>query len=436
MDIESDQLHDYPRGWLVWSMWLVAAAFYLIAFYVRVSPAVMTSELMHDFSIGAKNLGSLSAIYFYAYVLMQIPTGVLVDSWGARKLLILGCLSAAAGTFLFASTSSFAIACVARGIVGGATAVAWVVTLKILTHWFPARRFATLSGLSLLVGNIGALVAQVPLRLLVEKFAWRSVAVGSGVVVVVIGAAAFAFIKNDPSEAGYQSYAPPALQNRTHVSIWSLVKGLKRIFAYRNVWLIFFAQGGFLGPLLAFTGLWGPPYLRARYGMEPAKAAAVCSVMIVCFAVASPVFGHLSDRIGRRKPSYLSGALICAAGWLVLLYLPNLPLPAFVAVAALTSFSAGAIIIGFPYGKDSVPEQYWATITGATNMGNMLGPALLQPAIGWILEKLGPGQIVNGLRYYNVAAFNKGFVLITAWSILSCFLISLTRETYGRQSVN
>ena len=50
---------------------------------------------------------------------MQIPTGVLVDSWGARRLLIAGSLAAAAGTCLFGLTSSYALASIGRAIVGG-----------------------------------------------------------------------------------------------------------------------------------------------------------------------------------------------------------------------------------------------------------------------------------------------------------------------------
>ena len=87
-----------PPAWRAWSVWLIAAIFYLFAFYIRVSPAVMTGELMRDLKISAADLGYLSAFYYYAYVLMQFPTGVLVDSLGARKLLVLGSITAAAGT--------------------------------------------------------------------------------------------------------------------------------------------------------------------------------------------------------------------------------------------------------------------------------------------------------------------------------------------------
>lgn len=422
-----------PPSWLAWSVWGTAAFFYLAGFYLRVSPAVMTTELMRAFNITAGDLGNFSAVYFYTYVLMQIPTGVLVDSWGAQRLLILGSVAAAAGTLIFGATSNFVVASAGRALVGGATAVGWVVTLKLATHWFPSRRFAMVSGLGLFMGNMGALVAQVPLRLAVERFGWRGVILASAIVVVLIAALAWAFVRNDPGEDGYTSYAPPVLQSTDHLSVWTLLKGFRHVFAYRNTWLIFVAQGGFVGSILAFTGLWGPPYLRARYGVPATTAAAICSVMIVCWAVASPLCGYWSDRIGRRKPIYVAGAAVAACGWTAMFTLTSLSLTFFIPIAAVTSFACGAVIIGFAYAKESVPVQFLGTISGATNVGNMLGPMLLQPAIGRVLDQRWSGQLASGLRVYSADAFRAGFVLIVAWAALTVLLTACTRETYCRQ---
>ncbi len=424
-----------PPALLAWSVWGIAAIFYLTGFYQRVSPAVMTGELMRDFSIGAKELGTLSAFYFYFYVAMQIPTGVLVDSWGARRLLIWGSISAAIGTFIFGATHDFAIACAGRALVGGATAVGWLVVLKLATHWFPSQRFAMLTGLGLFFGNVGALGAQVPLRIAIEHFGWRGVVLGSASALLLVGALAWLIVKDDPSDEGMRSFAPDSIQEHRRSSAIDLLKGFKNIFAYRNTWLIVLAQGGIVGPILSFTGLWGTPFLKARFGIASTTAAAVCSVMIVCWAVSSPISGHLSDRFGKRKPIYLAGSVVAAIGWIVMFYARSLPLSAFTTVAAITSFACGPVVIGFAAGKESVPPRFLGTLTGAVNIGNMSGPAILQPAIGWMLDRQWSGQMSNGFRIYDSAAFEKGFLLLVAWSVLACVLIASIRETNCKQQV-
>ena len=250
--------------------------------------------------------------------------------------------------------------------------------------------------------------------------------------VLAIAALAWIFVKNDPRDAGYGTYAPDELHATGQISTWTLLKGFRHVFAYRNTWLIFLAQGGFVGSMIAFTGLWGPPYIRTRFGVPSTAAAAVCSVMIVCWAVASPLCGYLSDRIKRRKPIYLSGAIVAACGW-ALLFLAPLPLGAFVPVAAVTSFACGAVIIGFAYAKESVPVLFLGTISGAINVGNMIGPMILQPAIGRVLDRRWSGELANGLRIYSAAAFQSAFLLIIGWAALTVVLIAMTEETHCRQ---
>ncbi|HLJ48118.1 MAG TPA: MFS transporter [Bryobacteraceae bacterium] len=424
-----------PPAVLAWSVWGIAAVFYLTGFYQRVSLAVMTGELMRDFSIGAQDLGTLSAFYFYVYVAMQIPTGVLVDSHGARRLLIWGSISAALGTFVFGATHSFVVACAGRALVGGATAVGWLVLLKLATHWFPSQRFGMLTGLGLFFGNIGALGAQVPLRIAIEHYGWRAVVLASAAAILLVGALAWAIVKDDPASEGMRSFAPASVQESRQSSMLDLFKGFKSIFGYRNIWLIVFAQGGIVGPILAFTGLWGTPFLKARFAISSTTAAAVCSIMIVCWAISSPISGHLSDRIGKRKPIYLAGTVIAAAGWIVMFYVRSLPLSLFTVVAAITSLACGPVVIGFAAGKESVPARFLGTVTGAVNIGNMSGPAILQPAIGWILDRHWSGRVANGMRLYDSASFETGFLLIVAWSVTACILIAWTRETDCRQAV-
>jgi sugar phosphate permease len=424
---------QYPAAWLAWPVWSIGAFFYLAVFFLRAAPAVMTAELMRDFHIGAASLGNLSAYYFYFYVAMQFPVGALTSSWGARRLLVWGALLAAAGQFLFGATDHIAIACAGRALIGGSTAVGWLVILRLAAHWFPSRRFGLVSGLGLLFGNLGALFAQVPLRLAVETFGWRTTAMASAGLILVIGMAAWLFVRDDPSEFGFESYAPPALKAREPAKASAILSSMRRVFAVRNTWLILIAQGGLVGPIMTFTGLWGAPFLRARYGLEPKSAAGICSIMIVCWAAASPIFGGFSDRIGRRKAPYLAGAVACAFGWTAMIYIPGLPLTVFTAIAAATSFATGCVIIAFAYGKESVPAQDMGTSTAATNIGNMLGNVLLQPGIGLLLDWRWTGTAVHGARVYSPEAYLTGFLPIAGWAALSCVAIASTAETARRR---
>ena len=122
------------------------------------------------YALSAVALGNLSALYFYTYVAIQIPTGVLVDHWGPRLGLTTGGLMAATGTLLFALASGYALVGVGRLLVGAGVGVAFVSMLKLVTHWVQPSRFALVSGLALACGSIGGISAGVPLRLAVDAF--------------------------------------------------------------------------------------------------------------------------------------------------------------------------------------------------------------------------------------------------------------------------
>jgi MFS family permease len=420
-----------PPAWLAWTVWGLGALFYLSGFYQRMAPAVMTSELMADFGLAGAGLGHLSAFYFYAYVVMQIPTGLLADTWGPRRLLTLGALTAGAGSLLFAWAPSLAWALAGRLLIGGSVAVAWVVCLKLAAHWFPARRYALISGLALLTGVVGAVTAGTPLRLAIDAFGWRAVMAVSGLASLAIAAATWLIVRDDPSRRGYASQAPDPSAQAPRPPSEGVLAGLGRVFARRNVLLLFLAPGGMVGAVLSFSGLWGVPYLQARYGLPPAQGAAVCSLLLVCWAVGGPVLGGLSDRIGRRKPLLLGGACVSLAAWLAMVYLP-VPLGGFTALAGLAGFASGGMIITFAFARESAPGRLAGTVSGVANMGVILGPTLAQPVMGWILDLLWAGGAQGGVRVYTETAFQAALGFPLAWIAASVLLLALTRETHCR----
>lgn len=423
----------YPPAYLSWVVWGLGAAFYLSGFYQRVAPAVMTDYLMADFNIGAAALGNLSAFYFYSYVAVQIPTGILADYWGPKKLLTAGAFIAALGAFLFAAAPNILFANLGRLLIGGSVGVGWVALLMLSIHWFPPRRFAMTSGLGLFFGIAGAVSAGVPLRILADQFGWRPVMLASAGGSLIIAVSLWIIVRDDPSERGYASFAPPS--NTGSHSPASLFAGLLKVFRYKNTWLLSMAPSGLVGPVLAFSGLWGVPFLTTHYGLTPAKSAALTSMLLVAWAVGGPLLGGLSDRIGRRKPIYVAGCFAACAGWSVILFVPDLPLWVLTFLLSMVGFASGAMILGFAFVKESVPPSLAGTVSGVCNMGVMIGPMVLQPAMGYVLDSNWNGLLENGIRIYHLGAYQSAFTLMIGWSVISAILICFATETNCRQKV-
>jgi len=426
----TEPARGYPPAALAWLVWGLGALLYLIGFYQRVAPAVITDQLMAEFAIGAAALGNLSGFYFYSYVAMQIPTGIIADRWGPRRLLTLGAGVAALGTALFAGATSLWWASAGRLLIGASVAVAFVSMLKLASHWFAPRQYALAAGMALFTGVVGAVAAGVPLSLLVDAFGWRAVMGVSAGVTALLCVATWWLVRDDPAESGYASHFQGAHRDHEPTPI---LRGLMEVLAYRNIWILLLTPVGVTGAILTFGGLWGVPYLRQVHGLDPRTAATITSMLLVAWALGGPLLGAWSERIGRRKPLYVVTTLIALAGWAAIIFLP-LPLWLLIALLVSVGFASGNITIGFACAKESLPLRLTGTASGVCNMGPLVGGMLLQPAVGWMLDRHWPGTLANGVRTYDATAYQAGFSLIAGAIVVSTVLISFLRETNCRQT--
>jgi MFS family permease len=416
---------------LAWTVWALGASFYLAGFFHRVAPAVMTQELMAEFAIGATGLGNLSAFYLYGYVAMQIPTGLMVDRFGARRVLAAGAAIAAAGSFLFAFAPSLLVAQLGRLLVGSAVGVSWVGTLKLAAHWVDPRRFALITGLTLAAGLAGALGAGVPLRWGVGEIGWRAVMYAAAACIALIAIGIWLVVRDDPAERGYESWFASRRGEGPRESVW---RGLREVLGYRNSWMIFLSPQGMTGTTISFGGLWGVPFLVSAYGYTQERAALYCSVLMFSWAVGGPLLGAASDRLGLRKPLYVACALSALALWSVIVLHGGLSSGELLALLVMAGLAAGVMVTGFAWAKESVPARLAGTASGVANMGAMTGPMVLQPAIGVLLDLNWSGALAaNGARLYEASAFRAAFGLFLAWLAASFVASLFARETHCRQ---
>jgi MFS family permease len=406
-------------------MWGLAAAFYLFGFFQRVTPASLAPDLMRDFALSAAGLCNLSAFYYYAYAAVQIPTGVLVDRLGPSRMFLAGALLAGAGSLIFAWADTALVAGLGRALIGAAHGVAWVSMLKLVTHWFAPARFATLSGLSLGVGTLGAVLAGSPLRWLADAFGWRGVIAVSGLLALGLAAVIRLVMRDDPTQRGFASHHPKSNHGMAQPSIGA---DLRAILRYANPWLLALVNSGICGAFLAFTGLWGVPLLSQVHRLSVAQAALVTSSMLVLFAIGGPLFGVWSDRLQRRKLPFAVGAGVMVTGFAVLTAVPTAPLALLVPLLLAASFGAGSMVLSFGFAKESAPLRLQGTATGVVNLGVMVGALVQMPVIGLILDAHWQGVTIDGVRQYDVAAFQAGLVFLLVWMVPALLLLAATRE--------
>lgn len=394
-----------------WAIYGIAVTAYVLGLFHRVAPATIAGDLAAAFQTSAASLGLLSATYFWIYTAMQIPSGILADTVGPKRLLIAGGLVAAAGAAAFAAAPGLTVAAIGRTLVGLGTSVAFVATLKLTATWFDERRFATLTGLTVLAGNVASAAAGAPFAWLLAVLSWREVMALLAALSVAVAAAAAWLVTDRPVRA-------PLPRER---GLWRAALGA--VARNRANWPIFMANFFMGGSLFAVVGLWGVPYLMEVHGRTRLEAANHPSIALAAFAVAALVIGSASDRLGRRKALFVAGAFGFAAALAPLAFGWRPGLAASYALFALLGFSAAGFTMSWSCAKESNPPQFAGIATGFVNLAIFLGPAVLQPLVGVVLDAGG-----RTAAAWSVA---MGLVFASAAAGFGCTL--LVRETHARR---
>ncbi len=414
-----------------WSIFAILILTYILVYFHRMAPGVVSEFLMADFKTSGTKLGALSAIYFAVYTVMQIPSGVIADTLGTRTSIVAGNFVAGLGSILFGMATGFEMACAGRFLVGLGVSVVFISIMKNNSVWFHEKVFGMMSGLTLLIGNLGAVMAAGPLAQVLTVFAWRTVFLGIGALSLCLALAGFFMVKNRPEEMGF---APPNTYGQSSPLATHWLANLKDVVMTLKVWPGFWVQLGMIGSSYAFMGLWGMPFLRDVHGLSRAFAADHMTVTLLSFALGALFWGWLSDKAGRRKPFLLTGAAAYALSWALLMYLPWTPGASGFIVFAFMGFTGSAFVITFAAAKEIVHPQLSGMGVSVVNTGCFIGTAITQPLFGYIADQTWDGAMTGGVRIYAAADYQNGFVLMLFFSLLALAAAFRVRETYCRNS--
>ncbi|HVY53785.1 MAG TPA: MFS transporter [Gammaproteobacteria bacterium] len=410
--------------WFTWIICLTGALFYCYEYLLRVMPSIMELELREAFKLDSVAFGNLMGFYYYAYTPMQFPVGILMDSYGPRRLLILACLICALGSYLFTMQSHLLLSQIGRLFVGFGSAFAFIGFLKLATLWLPARRFSFVTGLIMTLCMLGVTQGNLLIDILMENQGWKNTIFVFATFGILLS---FAMALIIPKENGH---------NPEHFPVQSLKHLIQELFNLaKNPYLW---ANGMIGCFLflslsAFGEAWGISYFQEGRGFSKELAVHTNNYLFWGWAVGSPFIGWFSDIIKHRRSLLIFGALGTALTFWALLFLPyNTPVWTFKTLLFLVGIFSSSQILVFPIARELSSSALAATSLAFTNFLVMIGGVILQPGVGYLLQLKWDGQMINNVPVYSLHAYQFSLSALTIAALLAAFIGLFTRETYQK----
>ncbi|MDR1361781.1 MAG: MFS transporter [Holosporaceae bacterium] len=403
-------------------IWGLASIFYLYEVVLRVSPSVMTNDLMFHYGITTGMLGMLISCFYYPYALLQLPCGLILDKIGPRNLIGFSVLLSILGSVLFALTNSLWVAQLGRCLVGSGAACAFVSCLQIASVVFSTKYFAVFTGIANMMGTLGGLCAGFPLASCVNSIGWRETIFLLASVGFIIAVLVFLLVP--------KSITAQKKIKKKPSSFWGT---LINVIKNKQIILLGLVGGFMYLPISVFSELWAVPFFMAKYQVGIETASLASSVIFVGFAIGSIPVALVARKLGGYVRTMRLSIVGVAILFIPLIYVDNMPL-SFVILFLIGVFTSGEILV-FTCAKDNESPRNAGTAIAFSNAILMLIGSIFQPVLGILLDVFWTGELSShGVRIYGISCYQ--------WSILTlpiCLGVAygvslLVKETIAEES--
>ena len=414
------------------TVWGAAVAAYAVAVLHRSSLGVAGLATTHRFGVSASVLASLAVAQLIVYAAFQIPVGLLLDRWGPRRLIATGAVLMATGQLVLAIATVVPAALGGRVLIGAGDAMTFVCVVRLIPSWFPPRRVPLMTQLTGSIGQLGQILAAVPLVAVLHGPGWGAAfgglaAVGliaAVLVVAVVRDAPGLHERSEPRDAGARvTGVAPAAATACRESV---VDGLRAVAREPGAWLGFWVHF-----LSAFSTnvvvlLWGFAFFVEGMRRSTAEASALLTINVLAAVIAGPVLGAATA----RHPEHRTRTVLCvgaaiAIAWLAVL-VPSSPRPMWVLVLFVVAIAVGGptSLVGFDVARHTTPASRLGVVTGFVNTGSFIAALATMLAVGIVLDQVAPGAVRDLDAYRRALA-----VVVVPWAVGVGGLLVTRRRT-------
>lgn len=397
-------------------LWLVVSLMMVLHFFILLSVGVITTDLRLALDLTALQLSFLSSSYLYIYLILQTPAGILLDEFGARKILTVGSLVASVGCWMFSISNDLWLTILARILTGGGLAFVFVASIQLASRWFAKRYFGMMIGFSEASGMLGAIIGNMLLAVFIHEIGWRESYSLAAIFAIILAFGSWIFIRDYPDNFKVTA--------RSKLTVNKVVANIKVLSKEPQLWL----QSAYIAlmyeSITVFSGLWANPFLRRAYDLDLRQSTFACCLVLAGIGIGSPIAGVLCDTDKKRSQCITTCSVAMLIIFCAILYIPMLPHWTINLLMFALGVSGSSLILSFAIVSDVAPEGAKSTSVGLTNSISLSTAVIFQPVIGWILNLLADERGSAGMEYYSANDYRIALSLLPIMVFIA-FIVAL-----------
>jgi MFS family permease len=405
-------------GPMAWWVWALAVTFVVFLFSFQTGYAIVNSNVQKDLSLSVAQIGTIAAIYTWAFAICQFFGGALLDRLGSRKVLPISIGLVALGIFLFANANSFEMLLLSQVVVAVGSCTGFVGAGYIGGKWFGMAKFSFMFGLVQVMAALTSAFSQNLIGVALGSMSWRTLfnlTAVFGIALLVLGAM---YIRNP---------TPVVSDHKGGIGDFfaSVVAGMLEVAKIGHVWMASIVGALTFGAMLALGVIWMPKLLMV-HGLSETTANFGASLLWLGLAAGSAAVPYWSDVIRQRKMPIIVGNIVQLLALLALVYIGGLGATAALILCFIFGFANAAHMLSFSTAADVVqPHQIGTSAAIVNGIMFIVGGILMsRPGV-----RIGLG-LEAGIEPKSLALAQYAGLPLTIALVLAVVLAFLMKETY------